>query len=80
MSGTVRLAEIMAEKDNRIAELEAERDKLKEGLEDLTDRLENGIKYDEENNQYILVWTERELEQAGREAEELMKFFNPVEC
>jgi hypothetical protein len=48
-------------------------------IEDLRDRLNNGIRYDEKQNQYIVVWTKRELDQAKVEAERLSKFFNPVE-
>jgi hypothetical protein len=43
----------------------------KEEVEVLQDKFRNGIKYDEENNQYILVWTEREIEQAKKEADEI---------
>ena len=57
---------------------EAEKQRLlKERLDELSDRLNNGIRYDEEQNQYIVVWTERELEQAKKEADELAAFFAP---
>ena len=46
---------------------------LEERITELRDTLENGIEYDEENNQYILVWTEREITQAKKEADEIMK-------
>ena len=48
---------------------------LEDRVADLQDRLRDGIKYDEKNNQYIVVWTKRELEQARAEADELMSFF-----
>lgn len=48
-------------------------------IAELEDRLKNGIKYDEEQNQYILVWTEREIEQAKKEAAKLHAFFNKTE-
>lgn len=44
-------------------------------LEVLQDRLKNGIEYDEEQNQYILVWTKKEIDDAKKRAEELAKFF-----
>ena len=46
----------------------------KEEIETLQDRFRNGIKYDEDRNEYILVWTERELDIAKKEADEIMKF------
>jgi len=53
---------------------------IKEGIERneeeikvLQDRFRNGIKYDEENNQYILVWTQRELDIAKKDADEISK-------
>lgn len=49
--------------------------KLEQDLEILQDRLKNGIKYDEEQNQYILVWTKKEIDDAKKRAEELAKFF-----
>ena len=49
---------------------------LEDKIAELQDRLTNGIKYDEENNQYILVWTEKELDKARKEADELISFFN----
>ena len=49
---------------------------LEDKITELQDRLTNGIKYDEENNQYILVWTEKELDKARKEADELISFFN----
>jgi len=54
----------------------AEVHELKERLDVITDRLKNGIKYDEDLNLYIVVWTKREIEKAKEEAEELNKFFN----
>ena len=44
-------------------------------IEVLQDSLKNGIKYDEEQNQYILVWTKKEIDDANKRAEELAKFF-----
>jgi len=36
---------------------------------DLLDQMQNGIKYDEENNIYVLVWTKRQIAEAKRRAE-----------
>ena len=52
------------------------RDDLLEKIADLRDRLKNGIRYDEELNLYVVVWTKRQIEQANKEADELMKFFS----
>jgi len=56
-------------------ELEQENEKLSTALAELHDRLKNGISYDEKHNQYVLVWTKRELEVAQKEAEKLYEFF-----
>jgi len=53
--------------------------RLKADVERLKDRLDNGIKYIENDNQYVLVWTKRELEQAKEEADRLFKLFTPLE-
>jgi hypothetical protein len=50
-----------------------------EEIETLQDRFRNGIRYDEENNQYILVWTQKELDEAKKEADELAEFFNATD-
>jgi len=54
-------------------------DELKVKIDALYDHLHNGIKYDEENNQYILVWTARQLEAAKKDAEEFLKKINWLE-
>ena len=59
------------DKDERIAELESE-------LKDLQDMLHNGIKYDEKQNRYFVCWTQRELDQARKKADELMKYFKAL--
>jgi len=63
--------------EQRIAELEAERDAAyKKGMErsvEIADRIKNGIRYDEELNLYVLCWTKREIEQAKKEADKIMK-------
>lgn len=48
---------------------------LKERVEYLYDQLNHGIEYDEENNVYVLLWTEKQLSDAKKEAEELFNFF-----
>ena len=45
-------------------------------IESLRDRLKNGIKYDEEHNQYIVVWTKREIEEAKKDADEIWEALN----
>lgn len=56
-----------------------ERKQLERRITVLEDRLRNGIKYDEENNQYILVWTKKELDEAREEAHKLAEFFGTLE-
>lgn len=56
-----------------VKELEDEVSQLKEQIKDWHDRFHNGVRYDEENNQYILVWTQRELDQVRKEADEICK-------
>lgn len=42
-------------------------------VSELQDRLKSGIRYDEELNVYVLCWTEREIKQAEKEADKIMK-------
>lgn len=65
----------LTEENQRLKEQLRVRGERMEEMETLQDRLNNGIKYDEENNQYVVCWTAREIEQAQKEAEELMAFF-----
>ena len=46
---------------------------LKEQVAELSDRLNNGVKYREETNEYILVWTKREIKKARKKAKKLRK-------
>ena len=39
----------------------------------LKDRLENGIRYDDDTNRYIVVWTARELEEVKKESKKISK-------
>ena len=48
-------------------------EKLKEQVEQLRDELQNGIKHDEERNVFVLVWTKRQIEDAQKRAEELLR-------
>ena len=78
-----RIAELEQERDRlqRIAdnnaaacvEFEQKCNRLREALLSIKDRLHNGIKYDEKLNVYVVVWTEREIEQAKEEADEICK-------
>ena len=65
------IAAELAHRDILIAKLETENAELKDSFINLKDRLDNGIKYDKELNVYIVVWTEREIEQAKKEADEI---------
>jgi len=56
-----------------------DKDEIRKKVEALSDRLENGIRYDSELNCYILVWTEKELSEARKEAERLFAFFQPLQ-
>jgi len=51
-------------------------DELKEKIEKLHDEFYNGIKYNEEENYYYLVWTERQIEKAKQDADEMLKKLN----
>lgn len=44
---------------------------LKERILYLDDQFQDGIKYDEQSNHYVLVWTRREIEYAKKEAIEI---------
>ena len=48
---------------------------LKKNIEDLRDRFENGVLYNEIDNNYVLVWTQKELEEAKKEANEIYNTF-----
>ena len=45
----------------------------REAIEELQDKFRNGIEYDEENNQYLLIWTQREIDEAKEEADRICK-------
>lgn len=47
-------------------------DALKQRIETLHDQLHNGIKYDEKLNAYVVCWTEKQIEKAKLEADELL--------
>ena len=51
--------------------LKGKLDKLEKEIESLSDRFNNGIQYDKKLNVYILVWTEKEIEDAKKEAHEI---------
>lgn len=48
-----------------------EYENLKSKTESLYDSLKNGIEYDEEQNIFYLVWTEKEINDAREEAKKL---------
>lgn len=48
-------------------------DDLKRRVEELHDQLHNGIKYDEGLNVYVLCWTEKQIAEARREADEFLE-------
>jgi len=59
-----------------IDDMEKENQRLEKQVQEikaLRDRLENGIRYDEEANQYIVVWTAQEIEEVNKEAQEICK-------
>ena len=56
-----------------------DKDELRKNVEGLSDRLENGIRYDSKCNCYILVWTEKELAEARKEADRLFELFKPLQ-
>jgi len=77
---------LVAEKDKEIERLRAltgddvrricrEELEILDKIENLTDRLNEGIKYVKEENQYVLVWTQRELDLAKTEADEIYNLF-----
>ena len=39
----------------------------------LVDHYRNGIKYDEDRNVYICIWTQKQIDDAGKEAAEICK-------
>mgnify|MGYP001818386229 CR=1 FL=1 len=45
--------------------------KLQEKIDELSDQFNNGVKYVEEGNYYVLVWTQKELDDAKKEADEI---------
>jgi hypothetical protein len=77
--GTVQHDVLCAKVPELVIKLRLQVSHANNDIEDLRDRLNNGIRYDEKQNQYIVVWTQRELDQAKIEAEKLSKFFNPIE-
>lgn len=56
-----------------------DKDEIRKKVEDFSDRLENGIRYDSECHCYILVWTEKELAEARKEADRLFELFKPLQ-
>lgn len=64
---------VEAYRENRAGQYKRQRDAALADLDELRDRLKNGIKYDEELNCYVVVWTEREIENARRQADEISK-------
>jgi hypothetical protein len=66
---TEQLYRVIQERDA----LKLENKQAKADIADLQDKLRNGIEYDEENNQYFLVWTQREIDEAKEEADRICK-------
>jgi len=71
-----RLKRNLAEKN---AEIERLRESIKPKLDSLIDEFQNGISYDEVRNIYYLVWTKKQIDDAEKEAKELLKHFTPLE-
>ena len=78
----VKIEELEAEIDNYKATcmaddiiIEQQRAEIEE-INALKNRLDNGIRYDEKLNVYIVVWTERELEIAQKDAAKLYAKLN----
>ena len=64
---------VEAYRENRAGQYKRKLDAALEALEDLRDTLHNGIKYDERLNCYVMVWTERQIENARKEADAIIE-------
>jgi len=64
---------------NLIDERDAEIGRLRTKYEELIDEYQNGIQYDDVNNQYILVWTEKQITDAKREANKIYSYFKGLD-
>lgn len=72
-------AKSISELEAQLAECQRGRDALREDITELQDRLNHGIQYNSERNEYVLVWTEREIDQARIKADEICKILGIAE-
>jgi chromosome segregation ATPase len=78
-----RIAELEAELEHirkryklqgqHLLQKDDENQRLLAKIADWQDRFTEGLLYDEDNNQTVLVWTQREIDQAKSEADELCR-------
>jgi len=73
MSERDTLADDCSKLEAQLAKLETENQRLRDKVADWQNRFTEGLQYDSENNQTVLVWTQREIDQAKSEADELCR-------
>ncbi len=66
----------VGKQDQEIETLRAKNKQLAEEVAYLVDHYQNGIRYDEERNEYLVVWTQKQIDDAAQEAKELMEKLN----
>ena len=65
--------QVIVDKNEEIESLRKDNKALAEEVAYLIDHYRNGIKYDEERNEYICIWTQQQIDNAQCEADDLSK-------